>query len=154
MIQGLKQRWFDDYRKGEVFEFGSYTVTQAEIIGFATQYDPQFFHIDPEAAKGSAYGGLISSGWLTTAIAMRMMCDHFIPVDSAMGSPGVDHVQWLQPVRPGDTLSMRVSVMDTRRSESKPKRGVITLRQELINQNGEVVMSLEGKSMNEVRPCD
>jgi acyl dehydratase len=149
----LKQRWFEDYSAGEVFEFGEHAVTEAEIVGFARQYDPQFFHVDAQAAQHSPYGGLIGSGWMSTAIAMRMMCAHFLPRDSVLGSPGVDQLRWLQPVRPGDTLRMRVSVLDSRRSQSKPDRGVVTMRQELINQNGQVVMSLEGKSMHRVRPC-
>ena len=149
----LKQRWFEDYAVGEVFEFGEHFVSEAEILAFAQQYDPQLFHINLEAAKASPYGGLISSGWMTTAVAMRMMCTHFIPIESALGSPGVDQLRWLQPVRPGDTLRMRASVLDTRRSNSKPDRGVVTIRQEVLNQGGQVVMSLEGKSMHKVRPC-
>lgn len=150
----LQQRWFEDYAAGEVFEFGEHHVTEAEIVGFARQYDPQYFHVDAQAAKNSPYGGLIGSGWMSTAIAMRMMCAHFVPHESALGSPGVDALRWLLPVRPGDTLRMRASVLDTRRSQSKPDRGVVTIRQELINQHDQVVMRLEGKSMHKVRPCD
>lgn len=153
MTVPLKQRWFEDYAAGEVFEFGEHHVTEAEILAFANQYDPQLFHIDAEAAKASPYGGLISSGWMTTAVAMRMMCANFIPIESALGSPGVDQLRWLLPVRPGDTLRMRASVLDTKRSNSKPDRGVVTIRQEMLNQHGQVVMSLEGKSMHKARPC-
>jgi acyl dehydratase len=152
MTNPLKHRWFDDYRVGEVFEFGAHAVSEAEIISFATQYDPQFFHVDREAAKASPYGGLIASGWMTAAVAMRMMCKHFIPDASALGSPGVDQLRWLLPVRPGDTLRIRASVLDTKRSQSKPDRGVVTVRQELLNQLDQVVMSLEGKSMHRVLP--
>lgn len=147
----LQQRWFEDYIVGEVFEFGEHTVTENEIIEFALHYDPQFFHVDAEAAKNSPYGGLIASGWMNAAIAMRLMCAHFLPHESALGSPGIDHLKWPHPVRPGDTLRMRVSVLSIRRSQSKPDRGVITLLQELINQRKQVVMRLEGKSMHRLR---
>jgi len=150
----LKQRWFEDYATGEVFEFGQHTVTEDEIIEFARRYDPQSFHTDSEASKDSMFGGIIGSGWMSTALAMRMMWDHFIPTESALGSPGVDQLQWLFPVRPGDTLRMRASVLDTRLSQSKPDRGVVTVRQELVNQNNLVVMRLDGKSMHRIRPCD
>jgi acyl dehydratase len=153
MTNPLKERWFEDYATGEVFEFGAHQVSEAEVVGFARQYDPQFFHVDAEAAKASPYGGLIASGWMTTAVAMRMMCDHFIPTESALGSPGVDQLLWLLPVRPGDTLRMRASVLETRRSQSKPDRGVVTIRQEVLNQHHQIVMSLEGKSMHRLRPC-
>lgn len=148
----LKQRWFEDYAAGEVFEFGQYEVTEQEIIGFARQYDPQPFHVDPEAAKASPYQGLIASGWMTAAVAMRMVCEHFIPPQSSMGSPGVDQLRWLHPVRPGDRLRMRVSILAVQRSRSKPDRGVVTARQEVINQHQQTVMSLDGKSMHRVRP--
>lgn len=148
----LQQRWFDDYAPGEVFEFGLHKVTEQEIIGFARQYDPQPFHVDPQTAKTSHYGGLIASGWMTAGLAMRMMCEHFIPMQSSMGSPGVEQLRWLQPVRPGDHLRMRVSVLAVQRSRSKPDRGVVTVRQEVLNQDGQTVMSLDGKSMHRVRP--
>lgn len=150
----LQQRWFDDYAPGEVFEFGQHEVTEQEIIAFARQYDPQPFHTDPEAARSFPYAGLIASGWMTAALAMRMMCDHFIPPRSALGSPGVDQLSWMRPVRPGDRLRMRVSILGVQRSRSKPDRGVITARQELINQDGQTVMSLDGKSMHLARPCN
>lgn len=148
----LQSRWFDDYAVGEVFEFGQHEVTEAEIIAFARQYDPQPFHVDPEAAAAPPYGGLIASGWMTTAIAMRMLCDHYIPQQAALASPGVEQVRWLHPVRPGDRLRMRVSILAVQRSRSKPDRGVVTARQEVINQHGQTVMSLDGKSMLRVRP--
>src|SRR5438552_14010053 len=119
----LKQRWFEDYTVGEVFEFGDHLVTAEEIVDFARRYDPQPFHIDPVAAAQSSFGGLVASGWMSGAVLMRMMCDHFIPPSSAMGSPGVDELRWLRPVRPGDRLKARVRVLQTRRSQSKPDRG-------------------------------
>lgn len=148
----LKERWFDDYAVGEVFEFGDLLVTEAEIVEFARRYDPQPFHVDTEAARASIYGGLIGSGWMSAALAMRLMCEHFIPLASALGSPGVDALRWRLPVRPGDRLHLRASVIEVKASSSKPDRGVVTVRQELLNQHGETVMSLEGKSMHRRRP--
>lgn len=148
----LKERWFQDYAAGEVFEFGSHLVTAHEIIAFATRYDPQPFHVDAAAAAESHFGGLVASGWMTGAVLMRLMCDHFIPAASAMGSPGVEHLSWLRPVRPGDRLHARVTVLATRQSRSKPDRGTLTLRQEALNQNDEVVMVQEGIAMFRLRP--
>jgi len=147
----LKDRWFEDYVRGEVFEFGDYLVTEAEIVEFARRYDPQPFHVDAAVAGESNFGGLVASGWMTAAVLMRMMCDHFISPASAMGSPGVDELRWLRPVRPGDRLHARVTVMDAHRSQSKPDRGAVMLRQEAINQAGEVVMSLVGRSLHRCR---
>ncbi len=148
----LKQRWFEDYVQGETFKFGDYLVTEDEIVEFARHYDPQAFHVDPTEAAQSSFGGLVASGWMTSAVLMRMMCDHFISTVSAMGSPGVDQLRWLRPVRPGDRLHARVTVVETRRSQSKPDRGAVTLRQEAINQVGEVVMLLEGRALHRCRP--
>lgn len=149
----LKERWFEDYVAGESFEFGEHRVTQDEIVAFASRYDPQSFHVDPVAARDSAFGGLIASGWMTAALVMKMMCAHFISVVSALGSPGVDNLRWLRPVRPGDRLHVRVMVLAARPSASRPGRGTVSLRQEAINQDGEVVMSLEGRSMHRCRPA-
>ncbi len=148
----LKSRWFHDYVQGEVFEFGDYQVTAHEIIAFASRYDPQPFHVDAAAAAQSHFGSLVASGWMTGGVLMRMLCDHFIPEVSAMGSPGVDQLRWLRPVRPGDQLHARVTVLETRQSRSKPDRGTVLLRQEAINQHGEVVMSLQGMAMFRCRP--
>ena len=152
MTVPLKDRWFDDFAVGEQFEFGAYVVTVDEIIDFARRYDPQPFHLDPEAAKASHFGGLVASGWMTSAVLMRLLCDHFIPRQSSMGSPGVDEVRWLKPLRPGDTLRARVEVTETRASQSKPDRGVIRCRHQLLNQHDEVVMSMHGMGMYKKRP--
>ena len=108
--------------------------------------------MNPEAGAASPDGSLIASGWMTAAVAMRMMCDHYIPQLSAMASPGVEQLRWLLPVRPGDRLRLRVSILAVQRSRSKPDRGVVTARQEVINYHGQTVMSLDGKSMLRVRP--
>ena len=149
-----KERWFDDFVVGEVFEFGDRLVTEEEIVDFARRYDPQPFHTDPQAATQSSFGGLVASGWMTAALLMREMCDHFISQRSAMGSPGVDELRWLRPVRPGNRLHVRVTIAETRASQSKPDRGVIVLRQEALNQAGELVMSLLGRAMVRRRPAN
>ncbi len=147
----LKERWFEDYAAGETFEFGDHLVTEEEIIEFARRYDPQPFHVGAAAAKRSLFGGLIASGWMTGSIMMRMMVDHLIAPASGLGSPGVDNLRWPRPVRPGDRLHARVTVLETRRSQSKPDRGALFVRQELINQTGEVVMSVEGRALIRLR---
>ena len=145
------ERHFEDFSLGEVFEFGDHLVSEAEIIQFARQYDPQSFHTDPVAAQHSSFGGLVASGWMTGAIMMRLMCDHFIAPASAMGSPGLDQLRWLRPVRPGDRLRARVTVLGLHRSRNKPDRGVLHLRQEMLTGNGERVMDLESRAMMRCR---
>jgi acyl dehydratase len=146
-----KERYFEDYAVGESAEFGVYEVTQEEIVSFARAYDPQRFHTDPEAARHSSFGGLVASGWMTCGIAMRLLWEHFIPERSAMGASGVDKLRWLRPVRPGDRLSVRVTVLAAEPSGKKPDRGTVVLRQEVINQHGETVMSLEGRALHRRR---
>jgi len=146
-----KERFFEDFRPGEVLEFGDYLVTEEEIVDFAKRYDPQPFHVDHDAAASSIYGGLIASGWLTGSIVMRLLVDHFISPLSSMGSPGVDEIRWTKPVRPGDRLKLRVTVVETRRSQSKPDRGIVQVQQEMINQQGDTVMSLRGMSLAKCR---
>jgi acyl dehydratase len=148
----LKERWFEDFRVGERFEFGDYRVTEDEIVEFARRYDPQPFHVDAQAAARSHFGGLIASGWMSCSVLMRMLCDHFIPPASSMGSPGIDELRWLKPVRPGDRLRASAEIVDVKASTSKPDRGVITVRQELINQLGERVLSMTGRGMYQRRP--
>jgi acyl dehydratase len=148
----FKQRWFEDYEAGEVVEFGEYPVTQEEIVEFARRYDPQPFHVDPEAAKDSAYGGLIASGWHTCAIMMRLLADGCVSEVASMGSPGLDELRWLAPVRPGDVLRSRIRVLETRRSSSKPDRGLVRLEQEAVNQRGEVVARWVGWNIYRARP--
>jgi acyl dehydratase len=149
----FKQRWFEDYRVGEIAEFGDHLVTEAEIVEFATRYDPQPFHVDAEAAKASIYGGLIASGWMTASCAMRMMVDHYISPIASMGSPGIDELRWLAPVRPGDRLRMRVTVLESRPSQSKPDRGMTRFLWELLRQDGTKVLSMTGWGMYRTRPA-
>lgn len=138
-----ENRYFEDYVVGSVQEFGSVTVDENEVIDFARRYDPQDFHTDPEAAKRSAFGGLIASGWHTTGMMMRLLVDNYISKVASMGSPGVDEIRWTQPVRPGDTLSVRVTILEARRSRSKPDRGMIRSLVEVLNERNEVVMSMK-----------
>ncbi len=136
---------------GETASFGEYAITEEEVLTFADRYDPQPFHLDAAAARDSIYGGLIASGWMTASVAMRMMVDHYISPLASMGSPGIDELRWIKPVRPGDRLRMRVTVMDARRSQSRPDRGMVQFLQEVQNQNDETVMTLKGWGMYRVR---
>ena len=146
-----KERFFEDFSPGEVTEFGDYLITEEEILEYARRYDPQPFHVDREAAAESMFGGLIASGWMTGSIMMRLLVEHFISPISGMGSPGVDEVRWPKPVRAGDRLSVRITTIEAKRSQSKPDRGIIQVQQEMINQHGDTVMSLRGTSFLKCR---
>lgn len=148
----IDDRYFEDYQQGAVYRFGSITVERDEVIAFATRYDPQIFHTDPEAACQTMFGGLIASGWHTAGLMMRLYCRHYLSAVASLGSPGLDEVRWPQPVRPGDCLSLRVTVIQATPSRSKPDRGVITSFIEVLNQRGEVVMSMKAVNMLLRRP--
>jgi acyl dehydratase len=144
----MPPRFFEDFHVGEVVTFGHATVTREDIIAFARQFDPQPFHLDEEAARKSPYGGLIASGWHTTGLLMRMVVEEFLgPKSGSLGSPGVDEIRWVKPVRPGDALHVRLEVIEVRPSKSKPDRGSVRLRYEVINQADEVVMTMLGYGM-------
>ncbi len=145
-------RWFEDYAPGNVYELGPLIVEEADIVDFGRRYDPQPFHTDPAIGAASPYGGLIASGWHTCALMMRMLVDGLISRTSALGSPGVDQVRWLRPVRPGDALRCRVEVTSARRSQSRPDRGIITIETTVMNQAGETVMTCRGSGMYRARP--
>ena len=134
--------YFEDYAVGTIFECGTVVVDEAEIIAFASRYDPQPFHIDPVAAAHGPYGGLIASGWHTIALTMRRLVEQYLSEASSLGSPGIDEVRWLKPVRPGDELRVRVVVLDARPSRSKPDRGLIRASIEVGNQRGERVLTM------------
>jgi acyl dehydratase len=148
----MVKRYLEDFRVGEVLEYGSCGVTREEILEFARRYDPQPFHVDEEAAKKSIYGGLIASGWHTTAMLMRLMVDGMINGSSSMGSPGIDEIRWLKPVRPGDTLSLRGVVLEVVPSRSKPDRGHIRTAYEAFNQHGEKVLTMISRGIFARRP--
>jgi acyl dehydratase len=142
-------RYFEDYVTGAVHEFGSITVEEQEILDFGKRFVPLSYHTDPELAKKSIYGRLIASGWHTAALMMRLYTDHYLSKVTNLGSPGGDELRWDKPVFPGDDLSIRVTVLETRRSESKLDRGIVRSFVEVLNQKREVVMSV--KMVNFVR---
>jgi len=129
---------------GDTFELGDTTMTRESMLAFATQYDPQPFHVDEEKARDSVFGGLIASGWQTAALFMRLVVDNLLCDTLSMGSPGLDEIRWLKPVRPGDTLRARFTVLDTIPSTRKSDRGTVRSLGEMLNQRDEVVMTLKG----------
>jgi acyl dehydratase len=141
-----EDHYFEDYIPGTVFEYGEIRVEESEILDFARRFDPQGMHVDPEKAARGRFGGLIASGWHTGAMAMRLLADNFLPKTASLASPGIDELRWLRPVRPGDVLRIRVSVLEATPSRSKADRGMVRTLIEVLNQDGEVVMSL--KPMN------
>lgn len=140
-------RYWEDFKAGEVEQIGQRRVDKDEIVAFARQFDPQPFHVDEAAADASMFGGLIASGWHTCSLVMRMMCDAYLLDSASLGSPGIDKLRWLKPVRPGDTLRARRTTLETRASKSKPEVGIVSNLWEVFNQNGELVMSMEGYGM-------
>lgn len=138
-----ENRYFEDYISGSMHEYDSIAVEQEEIISFAERFDPQVFHTDPKGAKKTIFEGLIASGWHTCGLMMRLFADHFLPKVASLGSPGVDELRWNKPVRAGDELSIRVTVLETKRSRSKPDSGIVHSLIEVMNQNREVVMSMK-----------
>lgn len=133
---------FEDFPVGETVSFGEKTVTEEEIIAFAKAFDPQPVHTDPEAAKASLLGGHCASGWHTIALFMRMMCDEFLLESTSIGSPGVEELNWKQPVRPGDTLSVARTCLSARVSGSRPDMGICVFRYDVMNQTGAIVMTM------------
>ena len=142
-----EDRYFEDYVVGSVYEFGTIAVTEKEVIDFAERYDPQSFHIDPETAKKSHFDGIISSGWLTVGLSMRLLVDNYVSSVASLGSPGVNDLKWLRPVRPGDELSIKVTILGARCSRSKPNQGMVNIFLETLNQKLEVVMTMQSVGM-------
>ena len=136
--------FWEDIKTGERENIGSVVVDKDEVIEFATRYDPQPFHIDEQAAKRSIYGSLIASGWHTCAMVMRLMCDAYLLESASLGSPGLENVRWLKPVRPGDTLTAYRTTLETRVSSSRPDRGIVKTLWEVENQKGELVLTMSG----------
>ena len=145
-------RYFEDFQPGEVIQTGSYVVPREEILAFAQQFDPQPFHIDEEAARRSIFGGIIASGWHTASICHRLLVDSLLSKSVSLGSPGLDELRWLLPVRPEDVLSARVEVLSLTPSRSKPDRGAIKFRLEARNQKGEAVMTELATALFSRRP--
>ena len=134
--------YFEDVQVGDTERFGRYEVTREEIIEYARQFDPQPFHLDEEAAKASMFGGLIASGWHTGAMLIRMLNDHSIPRAATTGALGFDDLKWVKPVRPGDTLSVETRVLEKTESRNRPEIGVVKIESRVLNQAGELKMSL------------
>lgn len=153
MTKTFKYYW-EDFPVGSTRDFGGITLHKDDILRFAREFDPQPFHVDELAAGESVYGGIIASGWHTCALAMRMMCDAYLLETASMGSPGVDSIRWLKPVRPGDTLHVRTSVLESRPLESKPQVGLVRSQWQVLNQNDECVMTMEGLGMFRRRPVN
>ncbi len=148
----MYQHYYEDFKLGETVELGRHTITQDEILDFATKYDPQPFHTDPAAAKNSIYGGIIASGWHTCSIVMRTMVDAYVSKAASMGSPGMEEIRWLKPVRPDDTLIIKRTVEEMRLT-SKPDRGLVLTRWDVFNQYGEHVMLMRGYGLFGLRPA-
>lgn len=140
--QPKDQRYFEDYRVGSVHEYGPVKVSAGEIIEFAQRYDPQPMHTDPNAAKNTPFGELIASGWHTAAVMMRLFVDQYLSSVASLASPGMDQLRWTAPVRPGDQLYVRIIVVNARRSESKPDRGIVSSAIKVFNQNNQTVMTM------------
>jgi acyl dehydratase len=146
-----KRRCFEDFAVGERIELGSRTVTREEILGFARQYDAQPMHVDEEAARHSMLGGLGASGWHTAAVFMRLLCDGLLLEAASLGSPGIDKLAWVKPVRPGDRLTAVGEVVETRASRSRPDMGVVRFRFTVTNGADETVMTIENPIMFQTR---
>jgi len=142
----MDKLYFEDFPPGEVVEYGDMPVTAEAIVEFARQFDPQPFHLDEEAGRGTLAGGLIASGWHVAAMAMRMSCDAFVLRSASQGSPGVEAIDWLKPVRPGDRLRVRRTTLSARPSRSRPAIGIVESRWEILNQNGDIVMTQKGSA--------
>ncbi|MDI3421535.1 MaoC family dehydratase [Streptomyces luteolus] len=148
----IDDRYFEDYVPGSTYTFGRITLTEEEILDFARRFDPQSIHTDPEAAEHGPFKGLIASGWHTSAVMMRLYADHFVSRHASLASPGVDELRWVQPVRPGDALAIRTTILDARVSRSKPDRGLVHTRVEVLDQRDEIVFTLTAMNLFLRRP--
>lgn len=144
--------WWEDFEVGSVREFGGHTLTKEEIVRFAGEFDPQPFHLDEEVARQSLFGALAASGWHTCALVMRMMCDAYLLEAASLGSPGLENIKWLKPVLVGDTLHVRMEVLEARVMNSRPTVGLVRSQWQALNQRGEAVLSMEGWGMFRRRP--
>jgi acyl dehydratase len=145
-------RYFEDFNIGEKTELGSHAVTEAEMLAFAREYDPQRIHVDRDFAARTMFGGLIASGWHTCAMFMRMLVDHMLIDASAIASPGVDAIRWIRPVRAGDVLRAEAEVIEITPSRGRPDRGLVKHDCKVFNQQGELVMTLRTLALFARRP--
>ena len=141
------QRQFEDYPVGSVAQYGPIVVDEAEVIEFGRRFDPQDFHTDPAKAAKSPFGGVVASGWHTGSMMMRVLVDRYLSRTAGMGSPGMDELRWTAPVRPGDRLWVRVAVVEARRSETKPDRGLVRILIEVLKEPGDVAMSVKAMTL-------
>ena len=139
--------YWEDLQPGQVLDLGCITPTREEIIAFATQFDPQPFHLDDQAAKASVFGGLCASGWHTCAMAMRLMVTNFLQTAASLGSPGLENVKWMKPVFPGDTLRLQHRILEARPMSKRPDVGLVRTHWEMFNQHGDQVLHMEGWGM-------
>jgi acyl dehydratase len=146
MMSEIKYYW-EDLPVGTVMELGSTSATEDETKAFARQFDPQPFHLDEEAAKHSLFGRISASGWHTCALCMRVTVDNFLSQSSSLGSPGLENLKWLKPVYPGDVLSVRHTITESRAMASKPTVGIVRGVWEMFNQDGDQVLHMEGYGM-------
>jgi len=146
-------QYFEDIVVGASRDTGSHTFTEADIVKFASQFDPQPFHIDAAAAGSSIFGGLIASGWHTASVVMRLIVDAAIDVEASLGSPGFDDLTWKKPVRPGDTICARTTCIEKTPSRSRPGVGSARFHTEVFNQNGELIMTMTSIGMMRMRPA-
>ena len=148
----MSRLYFEDFHPGQVIELGTRTVSETEIVDFARQFDPQPFHVDRDAAAASHFGGIVASGWHTCSMLMRQIVDELLSRSVSHGSPGVDEIRWLKPVRPGDTLRMSMRVTESIPSKSRPDRGVLKCEYQGVNQHGEPVVTMKTLGMFGRRP--
>lgn len=150
--RSIHDRYLEDYRAGDSYEFGQICFGKSDIIDFAERFDPQVMHVDAVKSEQGPYGGLIASGWHTASMLMRLYVDHYLSAVGSLASPGVDELRWHRPVRPGDCLTLRVSVLSSRPSRSKADRGLVVSSLEAINQNQEVVCTMQAMNLFMKRP--
>jgi acyl dehydratase len=153
-IRPAPRHYWEDFPVGSVREFGAYRVTREEVLAFAAAYDPQPFHLSDAAAEKSLFGRLAASGWHTCAMTMRMLCDGYLLHSASLGSPGIDNLRWHKPVYPGDTLGVVFTVLEARPMASRPGIGLVKSQTEVKNQNGDVVLSMQGWGMFRRRDGD
>jgi acyl dehydratase len=146
-------RYFEDYALGSMFECGTVSIDEASIINFGKAFDPQPFHVDPAPRPRGPFGGLIASGWHTAAVTTRLMVENYLSAQASLGGAGADEIRWPYPVRPEDTLRVRATVVESRRSLSRPDRGIIKTLAETANQDGRTVMRCTVNNFLRVRPA-
>ena len=149
----MPTRYFEDFAVGQTYQLGTVEMTADEIVAFARRYDPQPFHVDPDAAAATPFGGLIASGWHTAACYMRLYVDAVLADADSHGSPGVEELRWRRPVRPGDVLTGSFTVVEVTPSSRRPDRGTVMFDSQMSNQDGEVVLTMRGRGLFGRRPA-